>query len=478
MMPVARRPVAPRLIVLAALVLGIAALVVVLNVVQNRPAQLSKAEPAAARPQISEIGINRISAVSLTGPGREQPFAMRRVAGNWQIDGVGDEIPIDPSRIDDLLRSFGDLRAQRVIEEDAADLAQYGLDPPQVVASAIIDDGRTIELYLGNRTAVGNTWYLRTPDRRTVYTVWLNHGNHFHFTARDLRGDQLPAIVAEAITYLLLREARGRTIEITEPGAAEVEHVFMMMSRLVMIQPYALPRAINSEKFAELQQGIAGVRIDRIVSDDPAAAAGYGLDPPRYRLIVRDREGGELELLLGDEIDGERLFQLPGRATVYAMQQTRTAFLELSAFDLVDKFVLIQNIDTVDAVDVAHPAGSNRLTIARTGTAAEDGEGVESFALDGAPMEDKPFRELYQLVIGLLADAEVPAAAQAELAAAPPEVRITYTLNTPPEVQLAVALVPYDRQFYAAVREGAAEFLVSRAQVSAMLDALAVHATS
>ena len=457
-----------RLITLAAMVLGVAALVVVLMVVQRRPPQIPEAEPTPPKPQISRVDIERITAVSLTGPGREQPFAMRRVESGWKIEGAGSEIPIKESRIKDVLYSFASLYAERVIEEDAADLAQYGLDPPAVVAIATLDDESTIEVYLGNRTPAGNTWYLGVPAARTVYAVWVNHGNHYYYTVDDLRGDTIPTINSEALAYFRLRGPEVRTLEIVETNPLDVRHA-NLLTRLAVVQPYALPRAIDSEEFTALQANIAGPRIDRIVSDDPGAAAAYGLDPPRYELLARDAEGAVVELLIGNEEDGELFFQVPGRATVYAMDRSRAKFLDQRAFDLVDKFVLILNIELVDAIEIEHPEGPTRLTIERTGTGDDV---VESFTVGGAAMEDKPFRGLYQLVIGLLADAELPAAAEAAMLAGTPEVRITYLMNSPPDTQMAAALVPYDRQFYAAVRDGRAEFMVSRAQVARLLDGL------
>ena len=461
-----------RLVILAAMVVGVAALVVVLTVMRNRPPQIPEAEPTPGKPEISRVDIERITAVSLNGPGREQPFDMRKTEAGWQIEGADSTIPIKESRIKDILYSFGSLYAERVIEEDAADLGQYGLDPPAVAAVATLDDGTTIEVYLGDRTPAGNTWYLGLPDKRVVYAVWTNHGNHYYYTVADLRGDELPAVNGEAFSYLRLQGPGIETLEIVETNPLDTRFSHLL-TRVAIVQPYAFPRAIDSEEFAKVQATLGSPRIDRIVSDDPAAAADYGLTPPRFELLARDAEGGEVELLFGNEQDGEIFFQVPRRATVYAMKRSRAGVLDLDPFTLADKFVLIINIETVDAIEIVHPGGANLLTIERSGSGDDL---VESFAIDGAAMEDKPFRELYQLVIGLLGDAETPAEDRAALLEAEPEVRIEYRLNTAPDETLSVALVPYDRQFYAAVREGAAEFMVSRAQVARLLDGLAAHA--
>ena len=463
-----------RLIMLAAIVLGVAALVVVLIVVQRRPPPIPEADPTPPKPQISRVDIERIVAVSLTGPGREQPFSMRRTESGWEVAGASSAIPIKESRIKDILYSFGSLYAERVIEEEAADLAQYGLEPPAVVAMATLDDDSTIEVYLGDRTPAGNTWYLGLPGKRIVYSVWTNHGNHYYYTVADLRGDELPTINSEALAYLRLQGPGIPTIEVVETNPVDVRFA-NLLTRLAVVQPYASPRAIDSEKFAEVQSLVVQPRIDRIVSDDPAAAAEYGLAPPRMELLARDAEGAVFELLIGERTDDEVFFQVPGRATVYATKRSRAKILDLRPFELVDKFVLILNIELVDAIEIEHPGGVNRLTIERTGSGDDL---VETFAIDGAAIEDKPFRQLYQLIIGLLADAELPAADQETMLAAAPEVRITYLMNSPPDSRMSAALVPYDRQFFAAVRDDTAEFMVSRAQVARLLDGLAAHTGS
>lgn len=461
-----------RLVMLAAIVLGVAALVVLLIVVQRRPPPVVEAEPAPPKPEISRVDIDRIAVVSLNGPGREEPFAMRRTDSGWEVLGARPEIPIKESRVDDLLYSFGSLYAERVIEEEAADLALYGLEPPAVVALATLDDQSTIAVHLGDRTPAGNTWYLGLPGKRIVYSVWINHGNHYYYTLEDLRGDELPAINSEALSYLRLRRTGAPTIEVVETNPVDVRFA-NLLTRLAVVQPYASPRAIDSEKFTEVQSLLAQPRIDRVVSDEPGDVVRYGLAPPSRELLARDSEGAVFELLIGGETEDEVFFQVPGRNTIYAMKRSRAGILNLHPFELVDKFVLILNIESVDAIEVEHPGGSNRLTIERTGSGDEL---VESFAIDGAAMEDKPFRELYQLLIGLLADAELPAAAQAGVLGAEPEVRITYLMNAPPDSRMSAALVPFDRQFYAAVRDGTAEFMVSRAQVARLLDGLAAHA--
>ena len=220
---------------------------------------------------------------------------------------------------------------------------------------ATLDDGSSIEVHLGDRTPAGNTWYLGLPGQRIVYAVWTNHGNHYYYTVADMRGDELPAINGEALNYLRLQGPAIATLEIVETNPLDTRFADLL-TRLAVIQPYAFPRAIDSEEFANVLAAVAAPRIDRIVSDDPEAAADYGLAPPRFEVLARDAAGAEVALRFGDERDGEIFFQVAGRATVYAMQRSRAGVLDLQPFALVDKFVLILNIEKVDAIEIVHPA--------------------------------------------------------------------------------------------------------------------------
>jgi hypothetical protein len=126
-------------------------------------------------------------------------------------------------------------------------------------------------------------------------------------------------------------------------------------------------------------------------------------------------------------------------------------------FTIVDKFALILNIDSVD-----------RLVISEDGkallTAELTGQGDEAvFTLNGRQTADKPFRNFYQAVIGLLADAEYSGPRPSDRVSG--IITIRYQMNTPPGQEMAISLIPHNRDFYILSVDGITEFLISRAQV-------------
>ena len=115
--------------------------------------------------------------------------------GTLTLEKVDDEWTVDHSRpvklrkvaVDDILYSFASLYAERIVEENPEDLSVYGLDKPAVTATAYLEDGSAKVLYLGNKTPAGNTYYLMAEGDPKVYTVWMNHGEHFHYKLSDIR---------------------------------------------------------------------------------------------------------------------------------------------------------------------------------------------------------------------------------------------------------------------------------------------------
>ena len=180
--------------------------------------------------------------------------------------------------------------------------------------------------------------------------------------------------------------------------------------------------------------------------------------------------GASLDLLVGNQIDGNRYAKLaaaPGVFTVSGLEP----IINIKPFTLVDKFAFLIDIDSVARLSIS--GGERPLS------ADFQGEGDEAvYFLDGKKAETRSFKDFYQTVIGLLADAEYPQTPGQNSAQSPAEIgelnegyRIEYRLNTPPGERMSITLTPYNRDFYALNQDGATEFLISRSQVRNIFDA-------
>jgi hypothetical protein len=86
---------------------------------------------------------------------------------------------VDQVRVNGAANRLGSLTASRAIT-NVTDLAQYGLDSPELTVTLTISNGQKIILYTGDETPVNENRYLRTAeDNQTVYLV-------FGFAVEDL----------------------------------------------------------------------------------------------------------------------------------------------------------------------------------------------------------------------------------------------------------------------------------------------------
>ncbi len=78
---------------------------------------------------------------------------------------------LDQARVNGAATRMGKLTASQVIT-GVTDLAQYGLNPPQLTVTLTISNGQKIILYPGDETPINNNRYLLTAvDERSVYVV-------------------------------------------------------------------------------------------------------------------------------------------------------------------------------------------------------------------------------------------------------------------------------------------------------------------
>jgi hypothetical protein len=247
-----------------------------------------------------------------------------------------------------------------------------------------------------------------------------------------------------------------------------------LLGTRAVVQPYSGPRGVNPDALQALMPQLGGVSIDRVVSDDPTAAAVYGLAPAQAELRIIDTEGAERHLHFGDTQDDEVFFQVAGRPTIYATQSSRVAFLQQNPFAIIDRLLLLVLVTSVESVGVRHPGGQHQLSIAHP---AEGSDAETQFVFDGVALEEKTGRALYRNLIGVTADSPPDPVRAAAALRRPAEIFISFSMNRFPD-RAELRLIPYDTQFYISSRDGQGSFLVDRAKVASLLAVLADPATA
>lgn len=409
---------------------------------------------------------------------------LKQVEESWQVEPA-QPVPVVHYQLLNIVDSFKDFIAEQVLFETVEDLAEFGLAAPQATATLFFQDGTEKKFYLGDAVPTGNGYYLMMDGDPRLFVVAYRYGKNFTVTATDLRDRNLPEIKTENLTLFRLKRAGGPTIEIKLPGP-EGRPDGVPLGNWVMTKPYARIYTVNWEKFKPVLTRILSLRIDEFVHDQPADLKPYGLDQPRAEVQVEDGENS-LHLLFGATVDGKTYFKYAGQPMVFAAERLNAGFLTVKPLDLIFRYAFIENIEKVDRIVVQGSGQSYELRITREKVATrteleeattdegqgdgEEPEWVETFFVNGRKVTADAFRLFYQTLIGLSGEGEVQHQPAGEA-----EIRTSFYLNTGGRQPIVVSYVPYNQDFYAIVRDGIAEFVISRDQVTRMLKELAVLA--
>lgn len=392
-------------------------------------------------------------------------LSLRRQGDAWVVPGQEDA-DLDPNRLLTIVSMFARLWARDVVAEDPDDLSIYGLDRGDIVGRVKLADGTERTVTFGDRTPSRNTDYIMIDGDARVFTVWQNNKNQMAWTIDDLRLRRLPRIDTATVNRLVVENDHGamEIVRYFEPHG--MPHV---LSRDVMVRPYAMQRGADAERMEELINAAAAIRVDEFIADRADDPAAYGLAPPRMQLIVNHGRG-VLHLQFGGAYGGDRLYVKQAQEPIIYGIDARDVqrFLDVAPFDLVSRFLALVNITAVDQVTVQVGDQVHTFDVIRAGEGEE-----ETFTLNGAALAEDPAKDLYQAMIGLLADRDLPG----DPVDGDPAIRIGYVLESGPPERIDVALIRYDQDFYAAEVQGVQEFLISARVVQLLPEAIELALT-
>ena len=134
-----------------------------------------------------------VTQLSIISP--EETFELRLDAeGSWQLHTDG-TAAANPTEVDSLLTTFSALDTDDFAETPAA-LADYGLETPQSTLSAVLNDGTTATLHVGNE-AEGKL-YVKRDDKETIFRLFKSNVDRLIKKSETLKAaEPLPEVETE-----------------------------------------------------------------------------------------------------------------------------------------------------------------------------------------------------------------------------------------------------------------------------------------
>lgn len=92
----------------------------------------------------------------------------------------------DSKAVERILQTLIDLRPERKFAESKKDLSEFGLDSPKLKI-LFLARGKWSEIQVGNKTAVGNAYYIKTSRATNLFLIEENLVKELDLTLASLR---------------------------------------------------------------------------------------------------------------------------------------------------------------------------------------------------------------------------------------------------------------------------------------------------
>src|ERR1700674_3139888 len=207
----------PGRMLIASVVLAGLALAVVWS---NRSEKAKQGKPSAdTPPKILSIKEDQVKQIDIKRRTGESTTVKFNDSGRWQITSR-QALDAGAGAVDATTSASAKVNAERVVDENATDLASYGLAPPLLEVDIGTKDGKTSKLLLGENTPAGNGVYAKLDGDPRLFTTGGFNKSTFDKVAKDLRDKRLLKFDQEKISRIEFT-AKKQTFEFGKAGANE-----------------------------------------------------------------------------------------------------------------------------------------------------------------------------------------------------------------------------------------------------------------
>jgi hypothetical protein len=253
--------------------------------------------------------IDQVTVKSVSG----DKTTVQKQAGGWQVTQPA-PVGADEAELSGITSNLASLEVQRVVDEQPAEVKQYGLDPARIEVT-FKQDGKERTLLLGQKTPTGSDMYAKVPDKPRVFLVSSFLESTFNKSSFDLRDKTILKIDREKVDRMEI-DTPERTLKFAKQGA-----------------DWRMTSPVEARADFGAVEGIIGrlntTPMKSVIPVDARNLAEYGMDKPAATVRVMSGSA-QATLLIGKSA---------GEGVVYAEDPSRPLVftVEASLFDEIKK---------------------------------------------------------------------------------------------------------------------------------------------
>ena len=201
-------------------------------------------------------------------------------AGKWQIVAAK-PLRADQNEVSSMLSTLSSLGSERLIEEKAGNLADYGLAQPSLEIDVTEKDNKTQKLLIGDSAPSGNAVYVALAGDPRVFTLANYSKTSLDKSAKDLRDKRLLVFEQDKLSRV---ELIAKKVDI-EFGRNK--------DQWQIVKPN--PLRADDSKVEELIRKLGDAKMDLSATDEDLkkAAAAFGSGTAVATAKVTDASGTE-----------------------------------------------------------------------------------------------------------------------------------------------------------------------------------------
>lgn len=334
--------------------------------------------------------------------------------------------------------------AEDRIEENAASVEKYGLESPKASLRFYTSDGAEHSLKVGD-DIVARSYYFMIDGDPDVYTM--------EAAEAGLLLSGMSAFVRLDIVNVSVDDMKSVTVKngdvITLCAKDEDE---IRENTVDSVFSYALTSPVQANASPDMtEQMYSAMAQIWAESFDPYAdreALGFNEESPYFSV---ETENGTVKFYAVKKPDGAYYVMPEDKSGVYTVSKDSAAFMELTAFELVDKHISLHYIDEVTDFSVETSAGeSYHIVLGDTPT------------VNGKAVNYEAVQKFYQSLLTLTYDNTVPEGAEI----GETEVTVTIGTNDGADVTRYAAC---DAMSYAVFKDGVSGFTMQKKYMERLL---------
>lgn len=306
----------------------------------------SKRTPGAndddKKEKVFAVEADKIEEVTIKSASNERT-TLRKSGNDWQIVSPIAATP-DAAEISGVTSNLSTAEIQRVVDENPADLKEYGLAEPRIEV-AFKAGGTAHTLRIGDKTPPGSDLYARVDDQKKVFLIPSHLESSFNKTTFDFRDKAALKVERDKVDALEVATADRQLRIAKKDGDWRVSSPVDARADFTAVE--------------SLLGRLSSAQMKSIAAPDAADLAQYGLDKPAATVRI-GTGSSQATLLVGKAAEA---------GNVYAKDQSRPAVftLESSLLDELKKDAgEFRQKDLFDA----RSFNTTRVEIARGGQSA------------------------------------------------------------------------------------------------------------